>query len=121
MKFTDEERKEVAKKLRDKHKERNKPLFFEPQDMGIQAFNYLKDLQSCLPDADSTFIVIADLIEPEPELTCEPREQWEDDDTLPYLACSNCGEPLKHKETKTFENEYELCPYCVYCGAKVVE
>lgn len=119
---TNEERREVARKLREKYHERNSEGWLEAQDVGLQWYNYLKDLESCLPDGESMFTVLADLIEPEPELTCEPREQWEDDSAWPYLACSNCGEPLKYKEGKeAFEREYDLCHYCAHCGAKVVE
>lgn len=61
---TDDERREVARRLRDKHRERAKPNMFEPQDAGMQLWSYLKDLEDCLPDGDSAFIVLADLIEP---------------------------------------------------------
>ncbi len=60
-------RQEIAKRLRDKYRERNAPGMFVAQDVGMQAYNYLKDLESCLPDGDSMFTVIADLIDP----TCE--------------------------------------------------
>lgn len=61
---TDEERREVAKRLRDKNRERNQPGMFEPQDMGMMAYNCLLDLQSCLPGEGTFFEVLADLIEP---------------------------------------------------------
>lgn len=62
---TNEERKEVARKLREKYHEREAAGWVEVKDLGIQALNYLKDLESCLPDGDSFFTVLADLIEPE--------------------------------------------------------
>jgi hypothetical protein len=42
---TNEERREVARKLREKHIERNTPGYFEVQDLNFQALNYLKDLE----------------------------------------------------------------------------
>lgn len=59
---TNEERREVARKLREKYIERNTPGYFEVQDLNFQALNYLKDLESCLPDGDSAFTVLADLM-----------------------------------------------------------
>ena len=62
---TNEERREVARKLREKYIERNTPGYFEVQDLNFQALNYLKDLEACVPDGDSLFTVLADLIEPD--------------------------------------------------------
>lgn len=62
---TNEERREVARKLREKHIERNTPGYFEVQDLNFQALNYLKDLEACVPDGNSLFTVLADLIEPD--------------------------------------------------------
>ena len=70
MKPTDEERREVAAKLRAKHRERTRPGVFVPQDAGMQVWDYLRDLEACLPDGESAFTVLADLIDPEPEQTC---------------------------------------------------
>ena len=71
--ISNEERREAARKLREKHEERTRPGMFEPQDMGMQVWTYLKDLESCLPDGDSAFIVLADLIEPS-GYECAPGE-----------------------------------------------
>ena len=64
MRFTDDERRAVAARLREKHRERTSPLLMEPQDVDMQAFGYLRDLASCVPDGKSLFAVLADLVEP---------------------------------------------------------
>lgn len=66
---TNDERREVAARLREKHRECTSPLLMEPQDVDMQALGYLRDLESCVPDGESLFTVLADLIEPSP--TCE--------------------------------------------------
>lgn len=92
-------REEVAKNLRTKHKERTMPGLFEPQDVYFYTLNYLKDLEECLPDGDSAFIVLADLIDP----TCKPVESGNN------IVCSECGADL-----------YDDDLYCPHCGARVV-
>lgn len=61
---TDGERREVARRLREKHRERMSPGTLEGQCAESQALGYLRDLESCVPDGDSLFTVLADLIEP---------------------------------------------------------
>lgn len=93
---TDEERKEVARKLREKYHERKSAGWIEVQDLGIQALNYLKDLESCLPDGDSAFTVLADLIDPEQELTSvvAPNKEIRDIGTREGFlnAIRDCGQ-----------------------------
>lgn len=92
------ERQEVAEKLRAKYKERTMPGFFEPQDVYFQTLNYLEDLEECLPDGESAFTVLVDLIDP----TCR----------IYYTDTS----------TNTPDTGYEPDGYysCSYCGARVV-
>lgn len=108
-------RAEVAKKLRAKHKERTMPGLFEPQDVYFYTLNYLKDLEECLPDGESAFTVLADLIDP----TCEGVEEREDDgiDAPPRYTshCGNCGQMWD--ETSGIPR---FPPYCPNCGARVV-
>nr|DAR17089.1 MAG TPA: putative cytoplasmic protein [Caudoviricetes sp.] len=92
-------RQEVAKKLRAKYKERTMPGFFEPQDVYFYTLNYLKDLEKCLPDGESAFTVLADLI----DHTCKPVEADNN------IVCSECGADL-----------YDDDLYCPHCGARVV-
>lgn len=61
---TDGERREIARRLREKHRERMSPGTFEGQCAESKALGYLRDLESCVPDGDSLFTVLADLIEP---------------------------------------------------------
>ena len=112
---TNKERREVARKLREKYRERNRSDVFTPQDVGLQARIYLEDLVSCVPDGDSLFTVLADLIEPEPERTCamEYCDEWSGDELYPTEAytCSICGYIELDGKTN----------YCSNCGAKVIE
>lgn len=78
---TDDERRRVAAALREKHRERTRPGQFEPQDVNLQAWCYLKDLESCVPDGDSLFTVLADLIEPE-KVTGETSDGYHTFDEL---------------------------------------
>ena len=106
---TNEERREVARKLREKNIERNTHGYFEVQDLNFQAYNYLKDLEACVPDGDSLFTILADLIDPEQERTCHAVE---DVSVGGYVSwrCSECEQPINKADN-----------YCSNCGAKVVE
>lgn len=109
------ERQEVAKKLRAKYKERTMPGLFEPQDVYFYTLNYLKDLEKCLPDGESAFTVLADLIDP----TCEGIYRREPDDidgTPRYtIHCSNCGQLLD--ETSGIPHSPM---YCHNCGTRII-
>ena len=61
---TNEERRRVAEALRAKYRERTEGRTFGPQCLEMQYEAYLRDLESCLPDGESMFTVLADLIEP---------------------------------------------------------
>ena len=97
-------RQEIAERLREKHRERNAPVTFEAQDVGMQAYDYLHDLIDCLPDGESAFTVIADLIDP----TCHKVIPSEIEG---YVFCSKCGAEI---------GEYGVPNYCHNCGARVV-
>lgn len=109
--ISNEERREVARRLREKHEERTRPGMFEPQDMGMQAWTYLKDLESCLPDGDSAFIVLADLIEPGAERTCSMDVTDADHGLYAVLECSECG--------RSCEEVNGCYRYCPHCGARI--
>lgn len=109
----DDMRREVAARLRAKYRERAQPGFFEPQDMMLYHYNYLKDLESCLPDGESMFTLLADLIEPGPEPTCR------DDGPEDAFRCSRCGAFALRDAVA------DLCGpipirFCPNCGAAVV-
>lgn len=98
---TNEERREVAARLREKYRERKSAGWLEAQDLGIQALNYLKDLESCLPDGESLFTVLEGLIEPR---TCRKVPgKMKYGDRKP--KCSECGYSLGDKR-------WNFCPKC---------
>ena len=103
--ITNEERKKVAAKLREKHCERQGT--FEPQDMMMQAYNRLYDLLdclNCLPKRRDLFLDLADLIEPE-DRTC----RWKHIEGTWFM--SECGERYDCVIPDNF---------CPKCGAKVM-
>lgn len=106
---TNEERREVARKLREKHVERNTPGYLEVQDLNFQALNYLKDLESCLPDGDSAFTILADLIEPEPERKAKSKPFPIEKDTG-YFDTTKCECGYLNDVSAT---------YCGQCGCVI--
>ena len=100
---TNDERREVAERLRAKYRERNAPGMFEAQDAGMQAYGYLKDLESCLPDGESAFTVLADLI----DSACHDLSDEPDG-----FVCPECG--------STAFGEVDGIRYCLDCGRRVV-
>lgn len=112
MEAREPSRQEIAKRLRDKYRERNTPGVFVAQDVGMQAYDYLKDLESCLPDGDSMFTVLADLIDP----TCHivRVDEW-------HYECSKCGIELDDNDTDAMDSGAKPFDYCKSCGARVVE
>lgn len=102
--MTSEERIEAAEKLREKYRERMMPGQFTVQDIDMQAYDYLKDLEDCLPDGENVFTVLADLIDP----TCHVRIP---DEMEGECFCSECGSMV---------GEYGYPKYCPFCGARVV-
>ena len=63
MTITNEKRREVAARLREKHSERQG--MFEPQSLSMQALNTVEDLLDCIPVKRTLLLDLADLIEPE--------------------------------------------------------
>lgn len=106
-------RQEIAKRLRDKYRERNTPGVFVAQDVGMQAYDYLKDLESCLPDGDSLFTVLADLIDPTCEVSSVDTYCNELGQLDGWEFHLTCGHSVKRPY-------YEAPSYCPDCGARVV-
>ena len=109
-------RQEVAKKLRQAHKNRMNPEMWGTQDIYQQAYATLKDLKACLVNNEGDiFTQLADLIYP----TCEGIHRREPDDidgTPRYtIHCANCGQLL---------NETSGIPhspmYCHNCGTRII-
>lgn len=59
---TDDERREVARRLRKKHGERS--CDFVGQCMGMQLQTMTADIRDCIPEGE-TLLVLADLIDPD--------------------------------------------------------
>ena len=117
-------RQEIAEKLREKYNERNAPGMFEAQDVGMQAYDYLHDLIDCLPDGESAFTVIADLIDPTCHIvrvddTYNTPETGRVDEW--HYECSKCGIELNDRDTDTVYSGVKPFDYCPNCGARVVE
>lgn len=106
---TNEERREIARKLSEKHIERNTPGYFEVQDLNFRALNYLKDLEACVPDGDSLFTVLADLIEPEPERKAKSKPFPIEKDTG-YFDTTKCECGYLNDVSST---------YCGQCGGVI--
>lgn len=118
MKPTNEERREVAARLRDY--ERLRAVFIESN---VCAFS--DALDSDYLDWEQICARLADLIEPEPELTCRnDADAWNERygfETYSFV-CSECG----YTETKK-DTDRAIClrlfdlNYCRICGSKVVD
>ena len=123
MTMNSEKRIEAAKRLREKHSERNSAGWLEAQDMNMQALNYLHDLAGCLPDGDSAFTVLAELIDPTCRIVCvddsyNTPETGRVDDW--HYECSRCCYELDDGEMYEFESGALPFLYCPDCGARVV-
>lgn len=122
MKPNDEERREVARKLRKNAEEHPKMQLI---------LNVAFACDSLRPEgamdwnvtAHDAAMYLADLVEPAPERTCRAEVRHCDGDGMEcvYLACSACGETLRYREAAADDGEpdYELLPYCAGCGARV--
>lgn len=117
MKPTDEERREVARRLRvlASHREVDKEMFHDA--IGVWP-------GGCIDGYDPVGVMeLADLIEPKPERTCRFEERYYDDGSSPwpYYVCSECCERLHYRDivTEYGEESCEMLPYCAGCGARV--
>lgn len=98
---TDDERREIAAKLRDMACRTN------------PSWPALMDLLKC-PGRAVAVQYLADLIEPE-ERTCHMRDaSWDDGQCTWGCICSECGAKHEH-ELSVWMN------FCPFCGAKVVK
>lgn len=108
--MTNEERREVAARLRDydnlRESLRESPICAFLDALGVEGYMDWKGVCNLL----------ADLIEPEPEKTCKNNDGF----------CSECGQKLVEYTKKiSFDDEQNITmtfavqPYCCRCGAKV--
>lgn len=111
MKPTDEERREVAARLRvlASHREVDKEMFHDA--IGVWP-------GGCIDGYDPVGVMhLADLVEPAPERTCRAEQDYEAmDDGIPDCRIWRCERGEK------FPFWRGLKPiYCPLCGAKVIE
>lgn len=106
---TDEERREVAARLRRLSGHREVDKEFVHEALGLY-------MGECVDGYDPVSVFeLADLIEPEPERTCRMRDaHWDDGRRTWGCICSECGAKHERKSGKWMN-------YCPNCGAKVVE
>lgn len=111
---SDQERREVAAKLREKKSEFFGVRSFFPQDIILYQSQYLKAIEECMPDGDCFFDMLAELID---RPTCTVRMGV----TGHVGVCMRCG-AMVEMSTAVFD-AIEALPtrYCPNCGAEVVE
>lgn len=103
--ITDEERREVAQRLRELT-----PWCTSDNTFMVDAIDECIFGASCLnSDFDKMLYRLADLIEPQ-ERTCKAVGE----DPLGFRLCSSCG-------YEAWADEDSVTPYCPMCGSKVVE
>lgn len=105
MKPTSEERREVARRLRDE----GLYASLMPRD---QFFRWMFDVVDSPKTVASMTMHLADLIEPAPERTCMPIMPPYEPGVEEIPVCSECGRQMFLEDDDA---------YCPRCGAKVIE
>lgn len=112
---SDEERREVAAKLRAKKEDFFGVRSFFPQDLILYQSLYLKAIDECLPDCDCCFDVLAELID---RPTCHNvYDEHEMGACANGFECSVCGNRVEDFEHYCITGTFNYCPKC---GAEVV-
>lgn len=112
--ISDDERREVARMLRE----------VDMDDFGSYSEEHevietiLGCWLGCEHENEPLNDRLADLIEPEPERTCNVV-CYPDDQPLHYETCSNCGTILAKEKPE--ERHSQTANYCPNCGAKVMD
>lgn len=112
MSVTDNERREVAARLR----ELTKRYGIHSDEQFCELFDKTLDNPRGFHTWVSNIFYLADLIEPEPERTCRMESGKRG-----YPICSNCGEEMDAYTCEWSEPMEYSYPFCYACGAKVVE
>lgn len=111
--ISDQERREVAAKLREKKKDFFGVRSFFPQDIILYRSLYMQAIDECLPDGDCCFDGLADLID-------RPVAEAVDRKELGYDTCGRCG-----LDFAVFQpipgglGEAVYARHCPNCGAKL--
>ena len=123
--ISNDERREVARRLREVNPYRNQS-YTVPYNRYTPAAEYLAELAGALgysPKNDVSRLGfqnhLADLIEPEPERTCRIEcypPGYEDN--LHYEVCSECGTILT--ASRPGDRHAARASYCPSCGALVI-
>lgn len=115
--ISDEERRGVAAKLREKKEDFFGARSFFPQDLILYQSQYLKAIEECLPDdADYCFDVLAELID---RPTCHNvYDEYEMGACENGFECSVCGNRVEDFEHCCITGTFNYCPKC---GREVVD
>lgn len=114
--ISNDERREVASKLRDKKSEFFGVRSFFPQDLILYQSLYLKAMDECLPDCDCCFDVLAELID---RPTCHNvYDEREMGACANGFECSVCGNRVEDFEHYCITGAFNYCPRC---GREVVD
>lgn len=135
---TDEERREIARKLREIDTS-DDPLSNIDMDVQIEEVIGVREVADpwptyewCLAHNQKYLNRLADLIEPEPERTCHvvvKERKISRTQTLVTKSCSQCGYAFGDEERRPMLpglddeiviNRVRIPNYCHNCGAKVV-
>lgn len=123
MTTTDDERREIAERLREYAGDAEFKATCILHDVlmgaGCGSETGDADCEECFSDVIGR---LADLIGPERERMCHVEYKCRKGDIWPRAACSVCGHDLSHCDVveDCGGDAVELCPYCPNCGAKVV-
>ena len=114
--ISDNERREVARRLREYDYEEARELLVDCADWGERVINML----DCGDTEGECYAALADLIDPEPERTCHVEcypPGYEDN--LHYEVCSECGTILT--ASRPGDRHAARASYCPNCGARVMD
>lgn len=122
MRPTDDERREVARRLRKNAEEHPKMQLILNVAFACDSLRPEGAMDWNVTSHDAA-MKLADLIEPAPDRTCRAEVRRRDDEDMSWacLVCSACGEKLHYREivTEYGEESCEMLPYCAGCGARV--
>lgn len=108
--ISDQERREVAAKLREKKKDFFGVRSFFPQDIILYRSLYMQAIDECLPDGDCCFDGLADLID---RPTCRNvYDETEMGACENGFECSECGNRVEDLEHCCITGTFNCCPKC---------